>query len=159
MQNAFDNYVQDDPNARSRSQLAWHWISVEILQGVYQSFFVPYEALVDPWVNVTSFSTPRQIPVPDAPLPEAFLQWGNASQFLFNDDFRNAAGGGGFNKDNDDEDADKVLQFTETGRSTSDKRVENPDDPDQFVVVARIDAMTFDGPGGSKYSFTFSNPD
>lgn len=116
------------------------------------------ERIVKPWEDVVSFSVPREVPAPETPPPEAFLQWGKASQFQ-NNNFRDKASfGGGGTTDDDDDENDEVLAFHETGRNTSDKRIENPEDPDQFVIVAQIDSMTLDGPGGKKYKFTFSNP-
>lgn len=118
---------------------------------------ITMESLVRPFVGVFSFSTPRVAPEPAPVEPEAFLRWGGPSAFSFDDSFRDVASGGvSFHTDDDDND-DVEEQYSETGRSTSDVKVENPDDPDQFVIVQQIQSMAFSGPGGRKIRFQFSN--
>lgn len=115
--------------------------------------------IVRPWVDVISYSTPRTLPPPAEVLPEAFLRWGGPSQFNFSDSFRDKANNPfGFHTKDEPNDENVVYQFTETGRNTSQVRVENPDDPDQFVIVEQINAIEFSGPKGVVYSFRFANP-
>lgn len=47
--------------------------------------------------------------------------------------------GGGFKVEECD------TGFTETKRTTSNLRVENPDDPTQYVIIQRIESVAFDG--------------
>ncbi len=53
-----------------------------------------------------------------------------------------------------------TLEFTEIKRNVTPVRVENPDDPEQFVMVERIDDITFDGPDGIDRKFILTgNPE
>lgn len=115
-----------------------------------------FESLVRPFTSVFSFSTPRLPPEPAVQEPEAFIEWGGPSVFSFDDTFRELAGAGTAKKDDDDNEPPEE-HWTENGRSTSDVRVENPDDPDQFVIVQQIDSIGFTGPGGRRAQFQFSN--
>jgi hypothetical protein len=45
----------------------------------------------------------------------------------------------------------------EKKRETSEKRVENPDDPSQFVNVERVDKLTTNGVNGQKTNVEFKN--
>jgi hypothetical protein len=45
----------------------------------------------------------------------------------------------------------------EKKRETSEKRVENPNDPDQFVMVERVDKLTTSGVNGQKTNTEFKN--
>lgn len=118
--------------------------------------YVTMEAIVRPWVDVVSFSSPREIPLPPPVEPEAFFRHGQASQFTFDDSFRNRASGVGFRTE-DPPPGDEVLQFVETGRDVTEVRVENPEDADQYVIVEVIDKIDFDGPNNTKYRFIFTN--
>lgn len=117
--------------------------------------------IVQPWVPVTSFSTPRVVAPPPEALPVAFIRVGAASVFDYDSSFvAKATRGIGFRTQDSGDDGDvPVGIYNETGRLTSDVRVENPDDPDQFVVVKRIDRIQFDAPGGGKVEFRFNNSD
>ena len=49
-------------------------------------------------------------------------------------------------------------KLKETGRWTSTVRVENPDDPDQYVMVERIDRLRLQDDSGQEHDWTFNNP-
>jgi hypothetical protein len=107
------------------------------------------ERVIRPWVDVVSY--PRVVVVPPIEiLPEVFLQWGGPSQFVVegSESFREVAKTPGLTLGDDDDDDEEELIFTynESGRNTSEKRIENPDDPDQYVMVEVIDEITFDHP-------------
>lgn len=117
------------------------------------------EEIVRPFVPIESFSTPRVPPTPTPPEPEAFLRWGQASAFQFESSFRDKATRGiGFRVGDGGDEEFPPVTYTETGRDTSLLRVENPDDPDQFVEVERIDAISFRGPNGRDTIFRLRNP-
>lgn len=118
---------------------------------------VQLEDMLRQFTSIFSFSTPRVPPEPVIEEPEAFIEWGGPSVFSFDDSFRDAANGITQRTD-DDDDPENELTYSETGRSTSDLRVENPDSPDQFVIVQRIESISFNGPGGKRVRFQLSNP-
>lgn len=151
--------VQITREQYARAQEAARQAALDAYSAWLASIRVSVENWVRPFVSIESFRTPR-VPLAPPPVePEAFIRFGGQSHFTFNDTFREVAGGGTIIKPDDDPDGDKEVVYSETGRSTHDKRVENPDDPDQFVVVKVIDSMKFNGPGARKISFQFSNPD
>jgi hypothetical protein len=94
----------------------------------------------------------------------ADLRWGKPSKF-------NVLAGGGGSVDNidyvlnggggDDEPPPEVpvLEYTEIDKSTSDHRIENPDDPEQYVIVRRRAWSLFEGPEGVLVRFTYNNDD
>lgn len=123
---------------------------------VFDPWHVHFEGLVRQFVSVDSFRTPRVPAEPPPVEPEAFIRWGGPSAFSYDDSFRDIANGGvSFHTDDDDDEAPEVS-YTETGRSTSDVRVENPDDPDQFVIVQKVNSMSLSASGGRKIKLQFS---
>lgn len=114
--------------------------------------------IVRPWVPVTSFTMPRVV-TPIEVQPIAFVRVGQPSTFDFDDSFRHKATQGiGFRVNDGDDPAPITDVYTEMGRVTSDVRVENPDDADQFVVVERIDKITFRAPHSANLvQFVFRN--
>lgn len=125
--------------------------------GVWATFTIM--ELFRPFVSIESFRTPRIPPDPILPEPESFIEWGGPSAFTFDDSFRDLATSGNSFRVNDDKDTNKTIVYTERGRSTSDKRIENPEDSDQFVIVKRINSISFTGAGGAIVEFQLSNPD
>lgn len=120
---------------------------------------VSMDQIIQPWVPITSFPVPRVI-TPVEVLPVAFVRVGLPSQFGFDDSFRQKALNGiGFHLSDGDGDNVPTGIYTETGRLTSELRVENPEDADQFVIVQRIERIQFDAPGGGKVEFRLKNPD
>lgn len=97
--------------------------------------------------------TPGPLEVPEE---EAEIRWGKPSTFTWS--VTNPPGGFspggtviGSNNDDDDGDADdppgpKTLEFNETERHISTVTVTNPSDPEQYVVVERIEDITFSVP-------------
>lgn len=123
---------------------------------VFDPYKVHFEGLVRQFVAIDSFRTPRVPAEPPPVEPEAFIRWGGPSAFSYDDSFRDIANGGVRFDTDDDPDEDPELVYSETGRSTTDVRVENPDDPDQFVIVQKVQSMSLSGPGGRKIKFQFS---
>lgn len=118
------------------------------------------EDIVRPFIPVLSFSTPRVPPEPIPEQPEAFIEWGGPSVFSYEDSFRALATSGiGFHVDDPGDQGIPTVTYTETGRLTTDKRIENPEDADQFVIVQRIDRIAFQGPGGGQVEFILNNSD
>jgi hypothetical protein len=116
----------------------------------------PLEMFVRPFVSVESFFTPRVAPEVLPPEPEAFVSWGGPSEFDFDDSFKKLARTMIVFKV-DDGDA-PALGYDETVRQTEDVRIENPDDPEQFVIVQRIKSIDFNVPGGQTTRFRLRNP-
>lgn len=63
------------------------------------------------------------------------------------------------NEDDEDEPPDEVeiQNYTEFSRSVEVVRVENPDDPEQYVEVERIKSIIFAGPQGTYVRFILNN--
>ena len=87
--------------------------------------------------------------MPVAATPEdAVLEWGAPAQLQADNTFREIAEGIAFRvNDLDDTGAIPVFSYQERGRSTSQVRVENPDDANQYVIVERADSISFEGEG------------
>lgn len=96
--------------------------------------------------------TPGPLEVPEQ---EAEIRWGKPSNF----NWSVTTPSGGFNpretvsgSHDDDEDDEgeeigpKTLEFNETARRVTTVRVENPEDAEQYVIVKRIEDITFDVP-------------
>lgn len=107
----------------------------------------PMTDIVRPFLEARSTPKPRELSLPAGDEPEAYIEWGGPSQFEV-DNFEEAADQHfGFRVE--DTPADDIPEFVyrELGRRVTEVRVENPDDPDQFVIVERIDEILFDGKG------------
>lgn len=107
-----------------------------------------YYRLVRTWQLVESIVTePREPRVPDLVRPEAFIEWGAASEFgsdTFRSDAGNPGGGG------DDEEPERQRwTFSEVGRGWRDYKVTAIDDPDSYIIQRQATAMQFQGPGGN----------
>ena len=87
------------------------------------------------------------VPVPEA---EAEIRWGKASQFQWSvsnpDRITNRTIIRFIPPDDDEEALQDTIEYTETERTTETVRVENPNDAEQYVNVARILTITFQGP-------------
>lgn len=57
------------------------------------------------------------------------------------------------------EDEPPPLQYEEEWRAEEDVRIENPDDSDQYVIVARIKSIIFRGPDGRRHQFNLHPPE
>lgn len=128
----------------------------ELVQEALQSggYYVHLALAVRPWVDVTSFPVPREAKAPDIVRPDAFIEWGGPSEFAF-DTFRADARNIGFNEKDDDKKPKRVRYgFNEDGRGWKDVRVENPQDPDQYVIARDATALSLSGPHGEQFLAT-----
>lgn len=94
---------------------------------------------------------------------EAQVRWGKASDFV------QALSGRkflpsiqiinwpDFPGNDEDEEEEPVIDWEEIARTTSDVRVENPDDSDQYVIVQRVETITFQTPEGERIRLKFKN--
>lgn len=113
----------------------------------YAMTSLAFQEMVKRWTDyyaVTAFSRPRPVVAEDLDLPEAFLQWGEASDFGIEEPFR-------------DQVSFRFNVIDEVERETSTVRVGCPDDPNQFVDVERTDSITFRGGGINNLKLNFNN--
>ena len=105
------------------------------------------EPIVRPWLNARQPVNPRvQInPASDEELSETTIVWGAKMPSQFD-----SAPGVSIRV---------VEDQTEVNRVTHDKRVENPDDPSQFVDVKVIDEINFRGADGKIRKYKLVNPE
>ncbi|NEI52723.1 hypothetical protein GR217_34455 [Rhizobium leguminosarum] len=94
---------------------------------------------------------------------EAHVRWGKASSFVVQMRGRqflptiSIVNWPEFPKDKDDDKEQPVKDWFEISRETSDVRVENPDDSDQYVIVQRVEKITFQTPEGELIRLNFKN--
>lgn len=94
---------------------------------------------------------------------EAHVRWGKASSFVVKmrgEQYLpsvNIINWPGFPKNEDDEKEQPVKDWFEVNRTTSDVRVENPDDSDQYVIVQRCETVVFRTPEGELIRLNFQN--
>jgi len=94
---------------------------------------------------------------------EAQVRWGKASDFvqaLKGEKFLPSIqiiNWPDFPGDDKDDEEEPVIDWHELARTTSDVRVENPDDSDQYVIVQRVETITFQTPEGKRIRFNFKN--
>jgi hypothetical protein len=113
------------------------------------------ELLVRPFVSIDSTPKPREPSIPPVVDPQAFIRWGAKSTFTTND-FREESQGMGFGVD-DEGPPDRLRHvYSEEGRDWRDSRVENPSDPDQYVIVRDTLRIAFRGPDGAQFTFNLS---
>jgi hypothetical protein len=91
---------------------------------------------------------------------QASITWGGPSDILFQaaPDKVPTTGviqGGG--SDDPDDGEPPELVYNEIERSTHEKRVTNPEDPDSWVDVEVIDDILFRGPDGRRHRFVLDN--
>lgn len=106
---------------------------------------------------------PPQLPPPNRP-PEveggACIRWGRASQF---DDTSSIDRPRiTFDWPDDEDEAEEeiiTLDYQEVMRAVSEIRVENPEDSEQYVMVERIENITFRGPDGRHHRFILDHSD
>lgn len=110
------------------------------------------EALVRPFVTISSESQPKTRTPPAEENPEAFLTWGGPSSFS-NDSFEEDAEDVGFNVDDGNKPERERDVYSEEGRKWRDFKVTHPDDPNQYAIVRRIDQISFSGPSGVQVRF------
>lgn len=96
---------------------------------------------------------------------ESEICWGGPGSFTFDE-----IDGGGIKTDPPDEEepvgGGGTHGWTEIGRAWQNIRVENPDDSEQYVIVQRIDWISFTPPGGDprtwntgSHKFTLKHPE
>jgi hypothetical protein len=96
---------------------------------------------------------------------EAQVRWGKASKFvqaLKGEKFLPSIqiiNWPDFPGDDKDDEEEPVIDWHELARTTSDVRVENPDDSEQYVIVQRVETITFQTPEGKRIRFNFKNED
>lgn len=139
------------------------------------------ESIVRPFVVVESAPVNRLAPEPEpAALPPASIAWGDGSRFIIpppppgdtigdwedpiSDDELDGVPPGTITKvisplPETDFGDDETRVLTETQRVTSVVRVENPEDPTQWVDVERIDVLLMQDTNGLLWRFQFRNPD
>lgn len=132
------------PRAKNQAQL----IQEALLASGY---YVNLALAVRPWVDITSFPVPREPRAPDIVRPEAFIEWGGPSEFAF-DTFRSDAKDIQFSNEDDKNKPKRVRwSFNEEGRGWKDVRVENPQDPDQYVIARDATSLALSGPNGEQF--------
>lgn len=106
------------------------------------------------WVDVLSTSSPRTANTETATdtTPEAYLKWGEESEFDYSGDFPS----GGFEVKTGDTKRDR-YSYSEDGRAFTDYKVTNPNNPSQYVIVRRVQTISFTGPGGAQFTLHLVN--
>ena len=112
-----------------------------------------FTSVVRQTVVIESFLKDRNPRPAEAAEQESEIRWGKPSSFQWSVSNPPPTRGGGVNvnpspggDDEEDEPGPKTLEFEETERSVEDIRVENPSDSDQYVIVQRINDITFLAP-------------
>ena len=100
-------------------------------------------------------------PVPGEEEGEAILRWGAKADFSIQSTAAPEKTGISINLELDQPapPEKKTIEFNELSRNFTEVRVENPLDSEQFVMVARIDDITFDGPDGICRKFNLRPPE
>lgn len=143
--------ARDDANRKRRENML-----LAAQTGGRTAIYQPMEQIIRPFQDVMSFSEVREPRVPPLDLPEAFIEWGKSSEFS-TDTFRSDAGSVGFNTKDDDEEPERVrYSFSEEGRTFRDIRVENPQDPDQYIILRQATSIAFGGPEGAQFTLHLS---
>lgn len=109
------------------------------------------ERFVRSSVTIESFLRDRSAKPAEVPEQEAEIRWGKASNFQWSVSNPPATNGGGFTVRPGDEDDEtppvaSTLEFEEVHRTTENIRVENPSDSEQYVIVQRINDITWSVP-------------
>lgn len=137
------------------------------------------ESIVRPFVIIESDPFNRIAPIVEEPLADAEIVWGDGSRFIIPpsayetpqdligdwefpiEDVEEFPEGTRFTvvalpSDEFDQQGRRLL--IETARLTSQLRVENPDDPEQFVIIERIDKLLMADNEGRETILEFRNP-
>lgn len=120
-----------------------------LTSGPVQSYSIL--GVVRPAVYIESHLKDRSPGPLEIPEQVSEIRWGKASSFQWSVTNPPSTNGGGSVSfpDGDDEEAElgpKTLEFDETARTVENIRVENPSDSAQYVIVQRINEITFRGP-------------
>lgn len=107
-----------------------------------------FEELVRPFmVDVTSLPENREPHAPDFVRPEAYIAWGDPSDFDV-DDFRQKAASIVF--EDDEEDKRARYQYTEEARGYRDFKIMGPD-LSSYIILRAATASSFRGPDGAQF--------
>lgn len=110
----------------------------------------PYAAAEDLLQKVVAA---RPLPDPDA---VANIRWGKPSTFGFlGGNFQTRVTHVTYWTDPDDDDDAEIPVWEEIAQDVEDVRVENPDDPEQYVIERRRTASVFKRPDNSLVKFVF----
>ncbi len=92
---------------------------------------------------------------------DAQIRWGKPSNFIVLQDEIPPKDQPSFTIDFGKEEPEetKRIQFDEQFRIEQKVRIENPNDPDQFVIVARVTQIDFLGPDGIIRQFNLTPPE
>lgn len=105
------------------------------------------ERIIRPFQTGDAFTARRLPPTeqPGEPQEDVVVDWGTTISSNYNVwEIQNGLIGGN-------------VQLTEQSRVTSTQRIENPDDPDQFVEVERIEKLVLASDQGHQLNFTLNN--
>jgi hypothetical protein len=127
--------------------------------------FQSMERITRPFAVVESEPFNRLLPGADADYdpPEAIITWGASSQFIIppitSATLPDESDGRGVDVTLPDDGGSgtPVVTWNEIARTTSDLRVENPEDPEQYVIIRRIESMTFEVSTGVQVRMRFRN--
>lgn len=106
-----------------------------------------------PWIDVLSTSSPRTADTSTTDeTPEAYAEWGAESTFDYSGDFPS----GGFEVKTGDTKRDR-YSYSEEGRGFTDYKVTNANDASQYVIVRRVQTISFSGPGSAQFTLHLAN--
>lgn len=111
------------------------------------------EDIFHPWVSFLPTDNPRVAEVTtDTVEPEAYSKWGKPGDFDFSSIPSN-----GFQVQNSNDTARDRYNYSEEGRGYTDYKVKNASDPSQYVIVRRVQTISFNGPGGAQFTLHLAN--
>lgn len=105
------------------------------------------------WIDMTSFSEPREVPSIGEEEPVSYFEWGAASNFETGETFRERSGRLGFN-DHEPGEIVPDVAYSEKEREFELEGFINPDNIHQYVDVARPFASRWGSPDGG-FDFVF----
>lgn len=117
-------------------------------------YIAGFQRIVRPAVAIESHLKDRSPGPVEIPEQVSEIRWGKASSFQWSVTAPpplSEGTGVRFDPDRDEDEDDpaptsRTLEFDETARSVENIRVENPSDSEQYVIVQRINDITFRGP-------------
>lgn len=127
---------------------------------------LPLYSLARSFAEVNTKSEERPRVPPDQVLPEATIRWGKPSDFSV-EEYKDFVEGEGFSvrvEDDEPEPERERIKLQEEGRTWVDHRVENPDDPEQYVIlrtaatwaISAPPIIVWRGPVGKRQKYTVS---
>ena len=113
-------------------------------------------------VNSAPVNRVFERPAPPEERPPAAREWGDGSEFIFPPQINYSWNWPDDLTEGESEEPEPPAserRLTEVARATSPLRVENPNDPEQFVIVERIDSLIMlDSATGETITMEFRNP-